>query len=387
MSQLISAAEIWIGEGSPRMWPCTHLDESGLEALFFESLCFAGRKTRVFAWLGLPDGASAGEPVPGIVLVHGGWGTAFARWVRWWNQRGYAAIAMDTCGAMPLPDIGARGSGGWPRHSYGGPAGWGGFDQGSSPVEDQWSYHASAAVVKAHSLLAARSEVDADRIGMTGVSWGGYLTCLVAGLDPRFRAAAPVYGCGFVSEESTWTENGEFDRLSEAEAVTWRENFDPGRVLYRAALPMLWLNGTNDFAYWPSVWQKSAAATAGPRQLCMKLRWPHGHIPEAEQARELAHFFAAHLAAATPMLSVSSPRVEDGRIVAAYGDERPLAGATLIATPDRTLWPTREWFVLPAEIDAASRQVSALLPSGVSAAYLNLLSVDWLSTSSDLLFF
>ena len=99
---------------------------------------------------------------------------------------------------------------------------------------------------------------------MTGVSWGGYLTCLVAGLDPRFRAAAPVYGCGFVSEESTWTENGEFDRLSEAEAVIWRENFDPGRVLHRAVLPMLWLNGTNDFAYWPSVWQKSAATTAGP---------------------------------------------------------------------------------------------------------------------------
>ena len=73
--------------------------------------------------------------------------------------------------------------------------------------------------------------------------------------------------------------------------------------------------------------------------------------------------------------------------MAAYGDERPLAGATLIATPDRTPWPTREWFVLPAEIDAASRQVSALLPSGVSAAYLSLLSVDWLSTSSDLLFF
>ena len=39
-------------------------------------------------------------------LVHGGGGTAFADWVKLWNSRGYAAIAMDNCGSIP-----SRGSG------------------------------------------------------------------------------------------------------------------------------------------------------------------------------------------------------------------------------------------------------------------------------------
>lgn len=39
-----------------------------------------------------------------MVLVHGGEGTAFAKWVRLWNERGYAAIAMDTCIAAGVDD-------------------------------------------------------------------------------------------------------------------------------------------------------------------------------------------------------------------------------------------------------------------------------------------
>jgi len=29
---------------------------------------------------------------------------------------------------------------------------------------------------------------------VTGISWGGYLTCIVAGIDDRLKAAVPVYG-------------------------------------------------------------------------------------------------------------------------------------------------------------------------------------------------
>ena len=47
---------------------------------------------------------------PGIVLVHGGGGTAFANWAQLWAKRGYAAIAMDLAGCgegrKRLPDGG-----------------------------------------------------------------------------------------------------------------------------------------------------------------------------------------------------------------------------------------------------------------------------------------
>ena len=42
-----------------------------------------------------------GRNFPGVVLIHGGGGTAFADWVYLWAKRGYAAIAMDLNGSRP----------------------------------------------------------------------------------------------------------------------------------------------------------------------------------------------------------------------------------------------------------------------------------------------
>ncbi|NLM79158.1 MAG: prolyl oligopeptidase family serine peptidase [Ruminococcaceae bacterium] len=383
-SILITAARDWITQGAPATWPCTHLHEEGLDGLFFAGEPYQGRPTRVFAWLGLPQGASAGQRVPGVVLIHGGGGTAFARWVRWWNARGYAAIAMDTCGAMPFPDTGIVGSADWPRHSYSGPPGWGGFNQMDQPLQDQWAYHAAAAVVKAHSLLSAQPEVDPDRIGVTGISWGGFLTCLTAGIDSRFRCAAPVYGCGFVSETSIWTENGSFSGITASQFRDWQTHWDPAAVLPQAKMPMLWLNGSNDFAYWPPIWQKSALTAGGPRQLCLKVRWPHGHIPAAEENTEIVRFFQAHLLDGRPLLTLS-PLQADGRLIrVCYHADRPPLCASLVVTRDEGPWPERQWHQLPAELLSGEAAAQAVLPDGTTAAYLSLLSEDWFYTTSDL---
>ena len=149
----------------------------GVRALLYDSLPYRARPTRVFAWVGVPGNASSAHPVPGMVLVHGGLGTAFPGWVRYWNNLGYAAIAMDTCGAMPPQDqLDVRGCGEgnhWPAHADGGPAGWGNFDRATAAVEEQWCFHALAAVIEAHSLLRSLPGVDPEKIGITGVSWGG----------------------------------------------------------------------------------------------------------------------------------------------------------------------------------------------------------------------
>lgn len=384
-SMLTEATRQWIADGVPAVWPCTHLAEAGLNGLFFASVPYQSRPTRVFAWLGLPAGASAQSRVPGVVLVHGGGGTAFARWARWWCARGFAAIAIDTCGAMPLPDTGIRGSADWPRHSYAGPPGWGSFDQADWPLQDQWVYHAAASIVKAQSLLAAQPEVDPDRIGITGVSWGGFLTCLAAGIDCRFRCAAPVYGCGFITEESIWTETGSFSIMTAQQFQTWQQHWDPSAVLPLARMPMLWLNGSNDFAYWPPIWHKSAAATAGPRQLCMKVRWPHGHIPAAEQADEIERFMKMHLLDGQPMLTIGPPVRSGACVQATYAGEQPVRCANLALTADRGPWPDRQWHLLPAFVDQTTRTIQAELPAGTSAAYLSLLDSDWLYTTSDLI--
>jgi hypothetical protein len=119
----------------------------GIKAIAFTGMPFRGKATRVFAWLGVPK-VKAGEKVPAMVLIHGGGGTAFDEWVRLWVNRGYAAIAMDTCGQVPVGNYGH-----WIRDEQGGPPGWGGFDQIDRPREDQWTYHAVADAILAHSLI------------------------------------------------------------------------------------------------------------------------------------------------------------------------------------------------------------------------------------------
>lgn len=374
--------DAWMG-AVPQTHEASHLQEAGLRGVLFESVPFQGRETRVFAWIGMPEGASPDHPVPGMILIHGGGGTAFARWVRAWNARGYAAIAMDTCGAIPLPDTDAPGGVAWPRHSFSGPRGGGGFDQRDQPPGDQWGFHATAAIVKAHTLLAAQPGVDPGRIGATGISWGGFLACIAAGLDPRLRCVMPVYGCGSILESPAWA--GEVAKNPGLKGF-WRETWDPAVWLPRARCPMLWLNGTNDFAFTPPIWQRSASATAGPRQLCLKVRWPHGHIPASESAPELAAFADACLRDGAPLISLDPPVLENGVLRAAYGPERGLRAACLLATPDSGGWPNREWHSLPAEVNPERRVVTARMPDDATAACLSLVSEDWLTSTSDVVF-
>ena len=136
------------------------------------------------------------------MLVHGADGQAFGQWVQAYARRGYAAIAMDLAGNWQPTPQGAP-----VRHPEGGPP----QDDATKfrlpdvPDGDQWVYHAVADVVLANSLMHMIPEVDASRIGITGIGWGGTLTCIAAGLDPRFKAALPMFGCGFLEQNSFWT--------------------------------------------------------------------------------------------------------------------------------------------------------------------------------------
>ena len=74
----------------------------GVEPIFFRGPAYKEKEfTKVFGYIGLPAGLRPGDTCPGIVLLHGGGGTAFDVWVKLWNARGYAAITFDQCGDIP----------------------------------------------------------------------------------------------------------------------------------------------------------------------------------------------------------------------------------------------------------------------------------------------
>ena len=186
-----------------------------------------------------------------MVLVHGGGGTAFDVWVRLWNSRGYAAIAMDLCGCVPIGTYGH-----WQRHPAGGPPGWGGFDQIDWPAHDQWTYHAVADVLLAHSLLRSLPEID-PRADRRDRHFLGRIPDLHRGGRRPAVSASPCPSTAAASSATTPPGWAEFKRLGPEKAGRWLSWWDPSVYLRQAQMPMLWVTGTNDFAYPMDSLQKS----------------------------------------------------------------------------------------------------------------------------------
>lgn len=320
-----------------------------VQEVFYAGEPLAGQPTRVFAYLGRPEG-SASAKRPGMILVHGGGGKAFKDWADHWARRGYVALAMDLAGNGPtgrLPDGGPDQSDAVKFREF-----------GEADRREMWTYHAVAAVVRGHSLLRSLPEVDSRRTGITGISWGGYLTCIAAGIDSRFKVAVPVYGCGFLGDNSYWTTQSLAAMTPDSRAL-WLKLFDPSSYLADVKCPILFLNGTTDFAYPLDSYQKSyRLVPENLRHLSVVVNLPHGHIwtfPEVDV------FVEAALNGGVPMPRLSASKVDAGQVTATVASPLPVTDAALCYTTDDGPWPKRTWKTSPARIEGD--RISAALPA------------------------
>jgi len=354
----------------PQLFDAPGFEAEGVQALFYEGRPFDGNPTRVFAWYGAPR-HEPGEKLPAMVLVHGGGGTAYAEWVRLWNEHGYAAIAMDLCGHVPK-------SGRTP-HEQGGPPGWGGFEQIDWPLPDQWTYHGVADIILAHSLIRSFPEVDPDRIGVMGVSWGGYLTCIVAGLDQRFQFAISFYLGGYMTTGSKFI--GSFEKMGPEKTAKWYQHWDPANYLANATMPMLWMTRPFDgHEFW--AFQKSYRLAPGPRTVAVPVDLGHGHSHAWPRPEPYA--FADSLTKnGAPLAKITAQGEYGGRAWATFESQSPIVKAELNYTTDLGLWRKRKWHTVAAEVDQPSRRASAEIPQGATACYLNLFDERGLISSSE----
>lgn len=342
-AQINSAEPVWdvaalkVAKVEPTWAPEASQDGLKVRSVFYAGEPYRGKPTRVFAWYARP--AAKGK-YPAMVLVHGGGGKAFKEWAIHHAKRGYCAIAMDLSGN------GEDGK----RLSEGGP------DQSDDTKfqdftpqtrKDMWTYHAVANVLRAHTLLATLPEVDASCIGVTGISWGGYLTCIVAGIDDRLKAAVPVYGCGFLQEDSVWKAQ-RFDTVDPARRDRWVQAFDPSRHVGGAKCPMLFLNGTNDFAYPMGSYQKTYNLVKAPKTISVRVRLPHGHIwtfPEVDA------FLDTHLKGGGPLPSLSPMTVQNGMARASFQSPVPVTKGYLHYAIAEGPWQKREWKSAAAKVE------------------------------------
>jgi dienelactone hydrolase len=336
-----------------------------IHSLTYASEKYQGKDTEVFAFYASPitiGEAKPGVKFPGVVLIHGGGGTAFADWVHLWAKRGYAAIAMDLNGSRP-PDpefdtktgmaIGNGHRGVRTRLPNGGPAHGHPekFDCVLTPdISDDWPFHAAASVMRAHTLLRSFAEVDAEHTAVTGISWGGYTTCLVASLDDRFKAAVPVYGCGFLHEGES-VQKPSIDKLDPEHRALWVKEYDPGSLLPRCRVPILFVNGTNDVHYVLDSYMKSYNAVPGEKYMRIQVKMPHGH-PPGWAPQEIGLFIDSKCRDGKPLPILGQPRI-DGDTVRVNVNSRPpvkLKSTALHYTKDGGLRSKREWVTVPASI-------------------------------------
>ena len=132
-------------------------------------------------------------PYPAIVWTHGGptsqWEDTFQRSVQFFAQRGYIVL---------LPNV--RGSSGYGRE----------FEEANDGC---WGKCDFADAVAAADYLRTLSYVDPQRIGTTGTSYGGFMSCAAATFGGEtFQAVIAASG---YCDRVTFFEDGEFRHLQQ----------------------------------------------------------------------------------------------------------------------------------------------------------------------------
>ncbi len=341
--------------------------------VYFAGVGYRGAPTRVFAWIGLPSGASSTNRVPGVVLVHGGGGTAYSEWVQKWMDRGYAAVSIavegqtDTSATQAQKDAGLA-VGNWLKHAMPGPARNGIYgDSAVSPVSDQWMYHATAATILANSLLRSLPQVNAANVGLTGISWGGVIAATAAGIDDRFRFVIPIYGCGNMDEAPNWWGSALINNQ------LYKTVWDPMLYLGDAIMPMLWLSWPAELNFPLDCQADSYRAAAGPRMVSLVPGMGHSH-PAGWNRPESYAFADSVIAGGAGWCRQESVSSAAGMARAVFRASSAPAAAVLLSTSGSGATGNRTWVESPAELRSngdGTYTATAPLPAGATAWFIN----------------
>ena len=227
-------------------------------------------------------------------------------------------------------------------------------------------YHALADTMLANSLLRSLPEVDASKIGVMGISWGGVITSTVIGLDERFAFGIPTYGCGHLFD----AENGWGKALHDNEG--YQQVWDGMNYADRVKMPVLWLSWPQD-AHFPLGCQAENYRKApGPRMVSLVSKMGHSH-PAGWNPPDSYAFAKSVVETGKPWGSSPSAKTESGTAIAVFHSTKSITRAVLVSTTDKGFTGTRKWVETPATAASGGggTTASAPLPAGTTAWYIN----------------
>jgi len=329
--------------------------------------------SEIFAVIARPS--TAGK-YPGMLVLHGGGGSAEIDKAIAWAGRGYVAVAPDLPGIAEPKKL-AETKGKWSAMKYG-EGRWQATPDGSASV----IFDAVLSAMKSLYLLRAQPEVDTARIGVVGISWGGYMTTMVAGLaGDQLRAAFAVYGCGFY--ELTSQQNSTMAKMSAEERERWLHDLDAGRRAPGIKAAFFTAGATNDFFYWPHAVQATLDAIPGEKNHLFapnanhKAPLPGGTVSPAKGtwlSMELPYFEYHLKGLGDPLPLVTVQPVTDRQLARVrITSPRPLTKVEIYWAKANADVIKREWLALPAD-KTAENIYEARLPAEAA---------DWFAVASD----
>jgi dienelactone hydrolase len=231
-----------------------------------EAVWIPFRGKAIPAWFHLPPGYQGGR-VPVVISIPGMDSFKEAMVALYgdrWLNRGMAVLAIDGPGQYEAPMLGLYFS------------------------TDAWVETGPAVV----DWLAARPEVDAGRIGVTGTSFGSFFGTVLTAHEPRVRACAVMSvchepGCHTIFQEASPTfkkrfmymsgivDEDEFDKFRAT--ITWEGHADKIRV------PYLCVAGEAEELSPLEHSERLVAALNGPKQMVVYQESRHsvGNVPSA----------------------------------------------------------------------------------------------------------
>ena len=236
MGNALRPSELWLGFGSlvPLRRLSAHNDSllRSVRLIVPEEINFPSFDgTQIQGWLMRPPGCSSDRKCPLILSIHGGphgmYGWSFNANFQVYAARGYAVLYLNP-----------RGSSGYgQKFSDGTINEWGGGDYRDL-------------MTGVDEALKRNNWIDANRLAVTGGSYGGFMTNWIITQTPRFRAAVAVAS---LSNLVSFYSTSLYQDLIHAEfgGFPW-DNFDalwqwsPLRFVRQVQTPTLFIHGEND---------------------------------------------------------------------------------------------------------------------------------------------
>ncbi len=229
------------------------------------------------------------EPLPAVLYLcghtKGKVSPTYQAHPRWFGQHGYVALVLDP---IQLGESQGLHHGTYHKDRWDWPS------RGYTPAGTEvWN------AMRALDYLETRADVDANRMGVTGLSGGGVISWCLGGADERVKVVVPVCQSGSIEQVVTdRSTDGHCDCAFWINYYRWCWS-DVGALI--APRPFLIASGSEDVLWRPSGYRdvahrirhQYAALDASENFDLVEDLAPHGYTPKLRRA--IFTFFNTHL--------------------------------------------------------------------------------------------